>query len=38
LLKDGYLIFYGLITLVVLMALPKGLAGLLQRLRQRPSP
>jgi branched-chain amino acid transport system permease protein len=37
LLKDGYLIFYGLITLVVLMALPKGLAGLLQRLRQRPS-
>jgi branched-chain amino acid transport system permease protein len=31
LLKDGYLVFYGLITLIVLMALPKGLAGLLQR-------
>jgi branched-chain amino acid transport system permease protein len=31
LLKDGYLIFYGLITLAVLIALPRGLAGLLRR-------
>jgi branched-chain amino acid transport system permease protein len=35
LLKDGYLVFYGLITLIVLMALPKGLAGLVQHLRNR---
>ncbi|MSO97572.1 MAG: branched-chain amino acid ABC transporter permease [Rhodospirillaceae bacterium] len=31
LLKDGYLAVYGLITLLVLMALPKGLAGLIWR-------
>lgn len=35
LLKDGYLVVYGLITLVVLMALPQGLAGLVRRLRAR---
>jgi len=34
LLKDGYLVFYGLITLVVLMALPQGLAGLLKKARR----
>jgi branched-chain amino acid transport system permease protein len=33
LLKDGYLIIYGLITLLVLIAMPKGLAGLVQRAR-----
>ncbi|MBL8645301.1 MAG: branched-chain amino acid ABC transporter permease [Rhodospirillaceae bacterium] len=32
-LKDGYLVVYGLITLAVLMALPKGLAGLITKLR-----
>lgn len=38
LLKDGYLIFYGLITLIVLMAMPKGLAGLLRRFARRSAP
>ncbi len=33
LLKDGYLIIYGLITLLVLIAMPKGLSGLAQRMR-----
>lgn len=33
LLKDGYLAVYGLITLAVLMLLPRGLAGLAARLR-----
>ncbi|MBL8630214.1 MAG: branched-chain amino acid ABC transporter permease [Rhodospirillaceae bacterium] len=33
LLKDGYLIIYGLITLLVLIAMPKGLAGVVQRIR-----
>jgi branched-chain amino acid transport system permease protein len=31
LLKDGYLIIYGAITLLVLMVMPKGIAGLLSR-------
>ncbi|MDX2222188.1 MAG: branched-chain amino acid ABC transporter permease [Rhodospirillaceae bacterium] len=34
LLKDGYLAVYGLITLAVLMLLPRGLAGLGARLRK----
>jgi branched-chain amino acid transport system permease protein len=33
LLKDGYLVVYGLVTLAVLMLLPKGLAGIVAKLR-----
>jgi branched-chain amino acid transport system permease protein len=36
-LKDGYLIVYGLITLFVLMVLPRGLAGLVSRRGGAPS-
>jgi branched-chain amino acid transport system permease protein len=36
LLKDGYLAVYGLITLAVLMLLPRGLAGLAARLGKTP--
>jgi len=34
LLDEGYLAFYGLITLLVLVFMPKGIAGLLHRLKR----
>lgn len=37
-LKDGYLIVYGAITLAVLMTLPRGLAGLARRVVRKARP